>query len=336
MSTRKAAGQDSFLGALLGMAIGDALGMPVEGLAADAIRAEVGRIDGYRSRLLADGQEIKPGEFTDESEIALCIVESLTTNQGELDAENIGARMLFLAKGDSKRWVRGDTLNALAEAESTLQFWVPIDEDGPATGDVASRGVPIGLLHAIGNLHAYALREDAETVTRLTHGSPAAIAATTAVAFAVQLAARGETPVSEWAANTAEFLGGGGLASKLAMVDQLILSKSDAESAFEMIGPGISATESVSSAFYAAMSAESFEDAVFQAVNAGGAADTRGAIAGALYGAKVGVSGIPQSLIDGLESRIYVSLAAPWFHKVALRHAGQVIDLRPRFDGGSI
>jgi ADP-ribosylglycohydrolase len=120
------------------------------------------------------------------------------------------------------------------------------------------------------------------------------------------------------------------------MVDQLILSKSDAESAFEMIGPGISATESVSSAFYAAMSAESFEDAVFQAVNAGGAADTRGAIAGALYGAKVGVSGIPQSLIDGLESRIYVSLAAPWFHKVALGHAGQVIDLRPRFDGGSI
>ena len=43
-----------------------------------------------------------------------------------------------------------------------------------------------------------------------------------------------------------------------------------------------------------------------------------------------GASGIPQDLIDGLEGRIYVSLAAPWFHKAARQRAGQQIDLTIR------
>jgi ADP-ribosyl-[dinitrogen reductase] hydrolase len=334
MSMRQGAGQDSFLGALLGMAIGDALGMPVAGMTSDAIRAKYGQVDRYLGRKFEDGAEIKPGEFTDESEIALCVVESLTTNQGLLDPDNIGARMLFLAKGESKRWMGEDTLSALNEAESSLEFEVPIDEDGPSTGEVATRGVPIGLLHAIGHFDETSLRADSETVTRLTHGSPAAIAATTAVAFATQLAAQGEVPAMEWASRTADFLSGGALATKLEQVDQLARSGARSESAIETIGTGIAAAESVSTGFLAAVAAADFESAVLRAVNAGGAADTRGAIAGALYGAMVGVSGIPQRLIDGLESRIYVSLAAPWFYKVALRRSGQVIDFRPRFDSG--
>jgi ADP-ribosylglycohydrolase len=316
------------------MAIGDALGMPVAGWSADQIRERYGQVDRYYGRNLGDGVEIKPGEITDESEIALCIVESLTTNQGVVDPDNIGARLLFLARGESKRWMPADVLAALETSETTLTFEAPLDEDGPATGDVATRGVPIGLLHAVGKFNEFGLRTDAEIVTRLTHGGPAAIAATTAVAYAIQLAARGETPSSDWALETAEFLGGGELAEKLQQVDQLARTNVESESAIDLLGRGIAATKSVASGFWAAMVAESFEEAVLLAVNAGGAADTRGTIAGALFGAAAGVGGIPQRLIDGLESRIYVSLAAPWFHKAALRRAGQVIDLRPRLDRG--
>ena len=77
------------------------------------------------------------------------------------------------------------------------------------------------------------------------------------------------------------------------------------------------------------MSEPDFERAVFAAVNAGGAADTVGALTGALAGAAGGASDIPQELIDGLEGRIYVSLAAPWFFKTAKQRAGLLIDLRP-------
>ena len=95
-------------------------------------------------------------------------------------------------------------------------------------------------------------------------------------------------------------------------------------------GTGIAAAESVPAAIAAAMLEPVFEEAVFAAVNAGGAADTIGALTGALAGVANGASGIPQDLIDGLEGRIYVSLAAPWFHKAARQRAGQLIDLKPR------
>nr|MBA2247205.1 ADP-ribosylglycohydrolase family protein [Chloroflexia bacterium] len=71
-----------------------------------------------------------------------------------------------------------------------------------------------------------------------------------------------------------------------------------------------------------------FEDAVVATIARGGETDASGALAGAIAGARFGASGIPQGLIDGLDARIYLSMAAPWFYRTALRRAGTVIDLR--------
>ena len=314
--------EDRFLGCLLGLAIGDALGMPIGGYSPARIAAELGTIDRYHGRTFADETEIKAGEFTDETEIALCIVESLTTNDGEIDVENIGSRLLYLARGESKRWMSADTLAALEAADRTLQFAVPIDEDGPATGEVAARGVPIGLFHAVGDVAPDRLRRDAEAVVRLTHGSPAATAAALAVAFGVRLAARGETPRDQWANATAEFLGSGEVADGLRRVDALLAAGRPVADVLAAVGTGPAAAKAVPAAFAAAMTATVFEEAVFRAVNMGGDADTIGAIAGALAGAADGASGIPQGLIDDLEGRIYISLAAPWFYRAARRQAG--------------
>ncbi|MEA2512448.1 MAG: hypothetical protein QOJ59_1935 [Thermomicrobiales bacterium] len=326
----RGADQERFLGALLGMAIGDALGMPVAGWSAERIGERFGRIDDYHHRIFPDGAEIKAGEFTDESETALCIVESFTANQGRLDPDNIGARLGFLAAGESKRWMGADTQEALARAADSLIYQVPLDEDGPATGDVAARGIPIGLIHAVGPFHPNELRADAELVTRLTHGSPLVIAATTAVAFAVQLAARGEVPGTEWATATAEFVAVGEVAERLRTAAALFTLGEPLGRVVSELGDGIEAAAVVATAVVAAVTADTFEDAVFSAVNAGGATDARGAIAGALAGAARGAGGIPQQLIDDLEGRIYVSLAAPWFYRTALRRSGLVIDLRPQ------
>lgn len=326
------ANEDRFLGCLLGLAIGDALGMPVEGWSREQIEERFGRLDGYVSRAFPDGTEVKAGEFTDESEFALSIVESLTTNRGMLDPDNIGARLLYLFRGESRRWMSLETLAALALAETTLRFSVPLDEDGSATGDVAARGAPIGLLYAVGRFDAAGLRGDAERVTRLTHGSPAAIAGVTAVAYGVNLAVRGDIPRERWAGETATFLGGGELAEALTRAHALREDAAPVSEALAALGTGSDAPQSVAAGFYAAMVAEVFEDAVFAAVRAGGDTDTVGAIGGALAGAAGGASGIPQSLIDDLEGRIYVSLAAPWYYRTALQKAGLIIDLRPEGD----
>jgi ADP-ribosylglycohydrolase len=324
----KGADQERFLGALLGMAIGDALGMPVAGWSAERIRERFGTIDDYHRRVFPDGAEIKAGEFTDESEIALCIVESYTVNEGTLDPDNIGARLAYLAAGESKRWMGEATLAALARAADTLAYQVPVNEDDLATGDVAARGIPIGLIHAVGPLRPAGLSADAEIVTRLTHGSPLAIAATTATAFAVQLAARGEAPAPDWARATADFVGLGTVAEHLDRAASLFSTGEPVATAIPRLGTGLDAPAVVATALYAAISATAFEEAVFAAVNAGGATDARGAIAGAIAGAARGAGGIPQRLIDDLEGRIYVSLAAPWFYRTVLRNSGTVIDLR--------
>jgi ADP-ribosyl-[dinitrogen reductase] hydrolase len=318
--------ENAFLGALLGMAIGDALGAPVAGLNRDEIAARFGRVEDYLAAP-DTGEEAPTGEFTDETEIALCIVESMTANQGRLDPETAGARMRYLAAGPSRRWMKPATLAALATA-ADFDYVVPLDEDSPATGDVASRGVPVGLVHAVVPFSANSLRADAEAVVRLTHGGPAAFNAATAVAFAVRLAASGEPP-SNWARQTADFLGGGELASGLSDVDRQVSASVPLASLLAESGTGLDALESVPAAFVAAMSEPVFEDAVFAAVNAGGATDTIGAITGALAGAAAGASGIPQQLIDGLEGRIYLSLAAPWLYKAARQRAGHLIDIRP-------
>ena len=74
----------------------------------------------------------------------------MTANRGNLDPETAGVRMLHLAAGPSRRWMQPATAAALDAAADTLEFPCPLDEDGPATGDVAARGVPVGLVHAVG------------------------------------------------------------------------------------------------------------------------------------------------------------------------------------------
>src|SRR4051794_30764364 len=207
------ASENAFLGALIGMAIGDALGAPLAGMRRAEIADRFGYVNNYEP-VPDPEQGDRSGEFTDETEIVLCVVESMTANQGRLDPETAGVRMLYLAAGPSRRWMHADTVAALDAAAGSLEFVVPIDEDGPATGDVAARGVPAGLMHAIGALHSESLKADAEAAVRLTHGGPAAFNAATAVAFAVRLAATG-TARSNWARETAEFLGGGQLSSRL-------------------------------------------------------------------------------------------------------------------------
>lgn len=324
---RPSGSENAFLGALLGMAIGDALGMPVAGWTRERIAGTMGRVDRFLPLELPDGAAIKAGEFTDESEAALCIVESVTVNGGVLDPENAGARFAFLARGESRRWMNPDTITLLTRAEET-GYRVPLDEDQPATGDVAARGIPIGLLHAVGRFDPDALRHEAETVTRLSHGSPRAISATTAVAYLVQAAARGAVPREHWADEAARFTGAGAVADALQRAAEAMHRAIPVLDAIEETGTGLDAAAVVATACLAAAAAERFEDAVIAAVNAGGATDSRGAIAGALAGAFFGASGIPQAMIDELEGRIYISLAAPWFFRTAQRRAGLLIPLR--------
>jgi ADP-ribosylglycohydrolase len=310
------ANQDRFLGAILGMAIGDAFGMPVAGWSATTIADWYGAVTNYLPRTFSDGEEVSPGEISDETEIALCIIESVTAAQGQIDVENIGVRMSYLARSPSRRWLSDETAAALDGRSEVHEYQFPLVDDEHVSADVLARGIPIGLMHSMGAFDEAALRTDASLVTRITHGSPLALTLVEAVARAVALAARGPTELDQLDLSVAERLPAGQVHAALA-------GSSD--------GAQSEPTQVLTSALDIVGAATSFEDALEQAVAMGGATDARSSLVGALYGGHHGSAAIPQRLIDDLEARIYVSLAVPWFYRTVARLRGRAIDLRADF-----
>ena len=302
--------QERTLGSILGLGIGDALGMPVTGWTAERIAETYGMIDGYHARTFADGTELKAGEFSDETEIALCIMETYTSANGELDPELIRARVQFLARDESRRWMNAETLRSLDdEAEP---WYRSIDDSDP---EVALRGIPIGIIHAASTIDEAALFQDVETVVGLTHQSRAAVDQAALVAIAVARVLSGSDDRST-------------------LLDSLIArSPSDAlrqaleDHKADQPSSGNAAIAVITSGIDAFVEADRFEDAVFAAASAGGAADARAALAGSLAGAHFGAGGIPQALIDGLEGRIYLTLAAPWFYRTIQLMTGRGLSL---------
>ncbi len=284
--------EEQFLGALLGLAIGDALGRPLRGLTASDVAERYGEVKAYLP--LADAEEGQPlqGEISDKSEIVLCIVESLTTNDGVLDPVNINARLGFLVGGPSKQWMSEKTIAGVK---------IAADHDGLAPDTfqpdpelaVAVRGVPVGLIHAVGGFDRRALEADAVVASRLSHGGGAQARLTTDVALAINRAGRFRD------------------------IEPIELQPGD-HSERALLARVVDVVKG----------AATFEAAVAGAIALGGLTDSNGAVAGAIAGAKFGASGIPQQLIDGLDARIYLTLAAPWFYRTAVRRAGTVIDLR--------
>jgi ADP-ribosylglycohydrolase len=322
--------EDRFLGAMLGLAIGDALGMPFRGLTRAEIAASAGPVSGYSPLIDPEHGDVDAGEVTEETEIALAIAETMTTTGGVLDPDLAGPRLVHLVNGESRRWFSPETAAGISRSEASLDYQLPLHEDAPLQPDVLVRGVPIGLVQALGSLDREDLLAEAEVAVRLSSPSTAAISGVAMTALMIRAAATNEGEAASWASDAAAFLGGDVAGRVAATVDEWASAPLP-----EAIDGALSSAQDtglLAAAVIAASRSERFEDAVFAAVEAGGQTDTLGALAGALAGARFGSSGIPQPLIDDLGCRIYVSLAAPWLLKAARKRAGTVIDLLPRFD----
>lgn len=289
------ANENAFLGAIVGIAIGDALGLPVDGMDASDIRSQHGAFEDYLELDgMPEGQPTR-GVISDKTEVVLSIIESLTTNEAQVDPENIVHRMRFMIDSPSRVWISDAVASGIQrafDADGTAP------DDGPSDPEAAVlvRGLPIGLLHSIGELDREALREDARAVARLSHAGEASAQLVAQVAEAAALAAR--------------------------YVDHEPVWKSELQ-----MGSDHPLSADISRVVDTVIAANAYEDAVLPIVHEGGAAAALGAIAGGLAGARFGAAGLPQQFIDDLDARIYLSMAAPWFYRTVLRRQGVVVDL---------
>lgn len=99
----------------------------------------------------------------------------------------------------------------------------------------------------------------------------------------------------------------------------------------EQIGTSAFVAEAVAAALYCfATHPNDFSAAVLTAVNAGGDADTVAAMTGALVGTRGGGPALPPELVDGLEARMYILVAAPGLYRMAQRRAGMFLNVLER------
>jgi len=288
-----------FQGCLLGLAIGDALGMPFEFLSPEQIDWRLqGDFDFHPAHSAVSGN-LRTGQWTDDTKMALCIVDSLL-ECGRVDGAHIASKFLEWYRGGDLRGIGGTT----ADACGHLDRGAPWTESGKrgemaAGNGAAMRIAPVGLWHARG---VEGLMQHVETATISTHNNAEAVRGAAAVAFAVARAAAGELDPASLVRETCEFIGPCRTAEKLREAQALRSERTDWRSALARLGTGGYVVDTVGSAFFCLLTwPDNYARGVEAAVRAGGDTDTTGAVAGALIGANVGLPGIPERWLERVE-----------------------------------
>jgi len=292
---------DRCKGCMLGLAVGDALGMPVEGFSADKIKECIGTV----CDMISPDKDhfhcnLKEGQYTDDTEQTLLLAESII-EAGFFDIESFVLKL----KDWGKCWLTDPSLNrgvgwtSNAAIQGLLEdaSWKESGLPTPTCGS-AMRCAPIGLVYYC-NLDLVSRYADLQSLP--THSSPAARAGAIAVATGVALGLLGFSPskVTEMAAKFSE-RADPKFARHLLMAKELL--DLDPSEALKEIGTSPMVTETVPAAFYCYLKFEP-EEALIAAASGGGDTDSIASIVGALMGAAHGTSWIPQRWLTCLEDR---------------------------------
>lgn len=303
---------DRAQGALLGAAIGDALGRPVEGLTPKEIRERHGEIREFR--LPASRQDPRVGSYGGDTKLMVQTARALL----EAEQTHPAAFAARLIRGIRSR---RNVANAAVEAVVRMADGRPWHRAGmPSAGDGATvRATAVGLRHAT---DLEALRSAGARNTVVTHADRLAVAAGIVHAYAVARLARTDAatldPVS-FLDELADVLGSdfadvGGIERRadrdfgqVRLADRIreiggLLDVPWTE-AMAHIHNGAYVLEALPAAiwFFLANRNDPAE-AIVRAANAGFDADTVAALTGALAGALHGASSLPAHLRDEVEA----------------------------------
>ena len=276
------------VGAVVGSAVGDALGGPFEFGSAGAFSA--------RFPAPASGSEMcggggwEPGEATDDTQMAVLVADSLLERDG-LDLPDIFARF--------QHWAASDPKDIGLQTEAVLTDGASWDLAAGTHFQVTGHAAGNGSLMRSATSAVYfasagreASMDAARRIAALTHGDPAAGEGTAVFHELVRLALDGADPIA-------------------ALPDVLTLIHPDHRDRFAVVLDSSwhpdQATEfngavwpCLGSAVWALRTTASYEHAVRAAIDLGGDTDTVAAVTGGLAGAVYGCGAIPSRWTDPL------------------------------------
>jgi ADP-ribosylglycohydrolase len=315
---------DRFCGLLLGMAVGDALGLPREGLSP---RRAARMFRGPLRHRLVFGR----GMISDDTEHACMTAQALLRAPNDADA--FARSLTWRLRG----WLLGVPAGVgLATLRAIVRLWLgfPPHRSGVfSAGNGPAMRAPV--MGAVLGDDPEKLRQFVRASTRLTHTDPKAERGAMLVALAAHHAGTSEAgPVHAERfldRATAETADDPQLAALLATLrEHLHRGATPREFATSLgLQRGVSGYmyHTVPIALFCWLRwPGDFEQAVTDAILLGGDADTVGAIVGGLAGAGVGANGIPSSWLGGL---LEAPRSAAWIRRVGEALADDQREQRP-------
>ncbi|MDR2378992.1 MAG: ADP-ribosylglycohydrolase family protein [Bifidobacteriaceae bacterium] len=300
---------DRALGALTGLAIGDALGMPTQAFSRPEVERRFGEVlagfePGPPDQPLAPGRAA--GSVTDDTDQAMIVAELLIEDGGRIDPKKFASRLVAWEESMRRRGSLDLLGPSTRRAVRELLAGQPPDQTGRfgATNGAAMRIAPVGVASPPGP----ALLEAVVRASFVTHNTSVALAGAAAVAAAVSAAVDGAEPADAVrqgaaAAGPAARLGHWVAAADVATrIDWLVGALAPGRTSVletiglvgDLVGTSLATQESVPAAFACVLA---FADdpwlAVRVAASAGGDCDTIAAMTGAILGACHGSEGFP-------------------------------------------
>ncbi len=322
--------RSQFVGCLLGGAIGDALGAPVEFMSQAEIIARFGPA-GITDFAPAYG---RLGAITDDTQMTLFTAEGLIrahvrfADRGLANIDGMlaaayrrwlctqaGQAACASRKRDLSGWLmahpelhhrRGPGATCLSAIGAMDVLGAPAANDSKGCGGVM-RIAPVGLLNGQGGDPPAVTMDLAKRAAALTHGHPTGSIAASALAVLIADLVNGRDLGAGLATVHAcldQEPAGAETRAALAVAEELArTSPGDPVAAIGQIGQGWVAEEALAIGVYCALTARDFADGVIRAVNHDGDSDSTGSITGQILGTLWGRAAIPEAFLAPLELR---------------------------------
>ncbi|MFH8773741.1 MULTISPECIES: ADP-ribosylglycohydrolase family protein [unclassified Streptomyces] len=328
-------------GCLLGGAVGDALGYPVEFASLDRIRVSHGErgVTG-----LVPGAHGVIGRISDDTQMTLFTVEALVQAHAREREKGIGGGWALLLRQAYERWLQTQSKPGPGEAEpqpavgllaeawlyarrapgnaclsGVAQMYAPdpqlpldgrpgqVNPDSKGCGAVM-RSAPFGLVNRADAAFAMAARG-----AQITHGHPTGYYAAGALAAIVAHLVAGDS-LEGAVLRTLRLLERhpGHEETSAALREALDLAAEGSPTAekVESLGAGWVAEQALALGVYCALAKPHVKDALLLSVNHSGDSDSTGSICGNLLGARHGDVGLPHAWVERVEGRARIAALA--------------------------
>jgi len=308
---------ERFRGSLLGLAVGDALGAPLEG-------APPGDGSSSAYEKMAGGSPFDvgpaPGGWTDDTSMALCLAASLVEKRGfdpldQLERYLRWFRTGYMSSADRSFGFGGTVIQALLRFEQTPEPFCGSDDPLTAGNGCTMRLAPVPLFYA--RKPREAIERSADS-SRTTHATATCVDACRYLAALLVGALHGAAKDELLSENFSPLPGYWNERPLHAEIAAIARGSFRRRNPPEIIGSGY-VVASLEAALWAFHHSDSFREGCLKAVCLGNDADTTGAVYGQLAGAYYGENSIPQSwrqklvrreLIESLADQLYALSSA--------------------------